>query len=214
MLIIDTTFYKKFGVMLFRSWDLRKNLLYKIVDSEKNIDYKEGIEELQCDGWEITAIVSDGRPGLRSLFPNIPFQLCQFHKFQRVTQLISKNPKLEASKDLRELMFLLKDTDRRSMTELLRRWHEIWGDFLKEKTTNILTGKTHFTHKRLRSAFFSVRRDLDVLFTFQDYYNTLDIPQNSNSIEGYFSHLNAKLNIHRGTSKSTQINLINDLIFL
>ena len=200
--------------MNFRSWDLKKNILYKIVNTEKNIDYKEGIKELQSDGWEITAIVSDGRPGLRELFPDIPFQLCQFHQFQRITQLISKNPKLEASKDLRKIMFFLKQTDRESLTELLRRWHIIWGDFLKEKTVNISSGKPHYTHKRLRSAFFSIRRNLDVLFTFQDYYNSLDIPKTSNSIEGYFSHLNSKLNLHRGASKSTQINLVHDLIFL
>lgn len=200
--------------MNFRSWDLKKNLLYKIVDTEKNIDYKEGIKELISDGWEILAIVSDGRPGLRKLFPDIPFQLCQFHQFQRVTQLISKNPKLKASKDLREIMFYLRQTDRESMTEFLRRWHEKWGDFLKEKTTNISTNKMVYTHKRLRSAFFGVLRNLDVLFTFQDYCQELDIPRTSNSIEGYFSHLNAKLNIHRGASKSTQINLVQDLIFL
>jgi len=200
--------------MLFRSWDLRENLLYKIVYSERNIDYKKGIEELISDGWEITAIVSDGRPGLRKLIPDTPFQLCQFHKFQRITQLISKNPNLEASKDLRKILFLLKQTDRESMTFFLEQWYNSWGDFLKEKTVDFITGESHFTHKKLRSAFFSMRRDLDVLFTFQDHYKTLNIPQTSNSIEGYFSHLNSKLNIHRGASKSTQINLISQLIFL
>ena len=214
VLIIDTTFYKQFGVMLFRSWDLKRNLLYKIVHSERNADYKEGVEELISDGWKITAIVSDGRPGLRKLLPSIPFQLCQFHKFQRITQLISRNPRLEAGRDLRRILFCLKQTDRESMTFFLKRWYECWGDFLKEKTLNIITGKYHFTHRKLRSAFFSIRRDLDVLFTFQDHYKVLNIPQTSNSIEGYFSHLNSKLNIHRGASRSTQINLIFQLIFV
>jgi hypothetical protein len=213
VLLVDTTFYKQFGLMVFRSSNLKKNLLWKIVETETNDEYRSGIQELLDNGWNIVAIVADGRPGLSKLFPAIPFQKCQFHQFQTVTQCISKNPKLEASRELRQIMFFLKQTDHASFECLLSRWHEKWKEFLAEKTTNLITGKSHFTHQRLRRAFFSVRRNLDHLFTFQYHSQDIQIPNTTNSIDGYFSHLNNKLNIHRGASKSTQINLVHALIF-
>jgi len=167
ILIIDTTYFKQFGLMVFRASNLKKNLLWKIVAHETNQEYRLGIQSLLDDGFTIFGIVADGKPGLKKLFPDIPFQLCQFHQFQRVTQLISKNPKLEASQELRQIMFHLKETDKVSFEFWLQNWHEKWRDFLGEKTIDTLTGKSHFTHQRLRKAFFSIRRNRDFLFTFQ-----------------------------------------------
>ena len=95
VLAIDTTYFRQFGLMLFRSTNLKKNLFWKIVDHETNEEYRAGIEILIQDGWEILAIVADGKPGLSKLFPDIPFQKCHFHQFQTVTQCISKNPQLQ-----------------------------------------------------------------------------------------------------------------------
>ena len=79
---------------------------------------------------------------------------------------------------------------------------------------DILTGKSHFTHQRLRQTFFSVRRNLDPLFTFQFHSKEIEIPNTTNSLDGYFTHLKEKLAVHHGASKNTQINLISRLIFL
>ena len=64
-------------------------------------------------------------------------------------------------------MFYLKETDRASFEYFLDEWYESWKDFLKEKTTNIFTKKEQYTHQRLRRAYFGLRRNLDLLFTFQ-----------------------------------------------
>lgn len=214
VLIVDTTYFKQFGLMLFRASNLKKNLLWKIVDHETNEEYRSGVQELINDSWEILGIVADGKPGLRKLFPDIPFQLCQFHQFQRVTQLISKNPKLEASQEFRQIMFRLKETDFASFEYWIHEWYEKWKDFLSEKTVDEITGKSHFTHQRLRKAFFSVRRNIPSLFTFQFHSQEIEIPNTTNSLDGYFSHLKSKLSVHRGASKNTQILLISELIFL
>lgn len=214
VLAIDTTYFKQFGLMLFRAVNLKKNLFWKIVDHETNEEYRAGIQRLIEDGWNILAIVADGKPGLGNLFPDIPFQLCQFHQFQAVTRYISKNPKLQASQELRQIMFWLKETDKASFEHFLVQWHERWKEFLAEKTIDPITQKTSFTHKRLRQAFFGIRRNLDCLFTFQFHSQQILIPNTTNSIDGYFSHLKSKLSVHRGASVSTQINLISELIFL
>jgi hypothetical protein len=213
VLIVDTTYFSQFGLMVFRASNLGKNLFWKTVDHETNEAYRSGIQVLINDGWEIFGIVADGKPGLSKLFPNIPFQLCQFHQFQIVTRYISKNPKLEASKELRQIMFYLKETDYESFKYWLEEWHTSWKEFLAEKTTDLVTGKSCFTHKRLRQAFFSVRRNLKPLFTFQFHLQVIQIPNTTNSLDGYFSHLKSKLSVHRGASKTTQINLISELIF-
>ena len=213
VLVVDTTYFSQFGLMVFRATNLKQNLLWKIVDHETNSEYMSGIEALINDGWEILAIIADGKPGLGKLFPEIPFQLCQFHQFQRITQLISKNPKLQASQELREILFLLKETDRLSFEYFLNEWHERWKDFLKEKTLDLVSGKSHFTHRRLRTAYFGLRRNLNVLFTFQYHSKKIQIPNTTNSLDGYFAHLKNKLSVHQGASKNTQINLISQLIF-
>ncbi len=214
VLIIDTTYFKKFGVMAFRSSNLKKNLLWYKVDHETNELYRKGIQELIDDGWNILAIVADGKRGLNRLFPCIPFQLCQFHQFQIITRYISKNPQLEASKELRELMFLMKQTDRASFEYWLNKWHKKWENFLGEKSINILTNKKSFTHKRLRQAYFSLRRNLPYLFTFEKHFKEFKIPTTTNSLDGYFSHLKSKLSVHRGASENTQLKLISSIIFI
>lgn len=210
---MDTTYFKQFGLMVFRASNLKKNLLWKIVDHETNEEYRSGIQELLDNGWDILAIVADGKPGLGNLFLGIPFQKCQFHQFQSVTQCISKNPKLQASQELRRIMFHLKETDQASFEYWIKEWYEKWKDFLKEKTTNIFTGKQQFTHQRLRRAYFGLKRNLSALFTFQHHSKEILIPNTTNSLDGYFSHLKSKISVHRGASKETQINLISELIF-
>lgn len=214
VLIVDTTYFSQFGLMVFRSSNLKKNLLWKIVEHETNEAYQSGIQLLLDDGWDIQGLVADGKPGLGKLFPDIPFQLCQFHQFQTVTQRISKNPKLEAGKEFRQLMFWLKETDYESFSYLLDTWYKEWKEFLAEKSFDPFTGKSTFTHQRLRQAFFSVRRNKEILFTFQYHSHVIEIPKTTNSLDGYFTHLKSKLSVHQGASKNTQINLISDLIFL
>jgi len=213
VIIIDTTYLEQFGLMVFRSANLKENLLWYKVSHETNDLYRKGIEELIALGWIIKAIVADGKPGLSKLFPQIPFQLCQFHQFAVVTRYISKKPKLIASIELRQLMFLLKETDEASFTYWLNEWHKKWGDFLNEKTINSITEKSSYTHKRLRSAHRSIRRNLIFLFTFERNIPTLYIPTTTNSLDGYFSHLKSKLSVHRGASKQTQLKIIQRLIF-
>ncbi len=199
--------------MLFRAENLGKNLLWYKVNHETNDLYREGVQELLGDGWDIVALVADGKPGLGRLFPNIPFQMCQFHMFQIITRKISKRPRLEAGKELRELLFLLTETDKQSFEKWLQEWHERWNDFLLERTVDSFTGKSSFTHKRLRSAYSSLKRNIDDLFTFQFHSQELPIPNTTNSIDGYFSHLKSKTNVHRGVSPDTQLKLISFLIF-
>ena len=79
--------------------------------------------------------------------------------------------------------------------------------FLKERTKNLETGKSHYTHKRLRSAYRSLKTNLKWLFTWYDYYE-LNIPNTTNAIDGHFADLKNKLRNHNGLSKERKMKFI------
>ncbi len=170
VVLMDTTYWgRNFGVMLFKDAITKENLLKYYVKNETNFLYKKGIEELALKGFTIVAIVSDGRKGLAQSFGSIPVQMCQFHQVAIIRRYITKNPKLPASIELKELVSMMKMTDRESFEGGLNNWFIKWEDFLNERTVNIETGKSYYTHKRLRSAYRSLKSNLPWLFTWYDY---------------------------------------------
>jgi len=197
---MDTTYWgTNFGVMLFKDAITKENLLKYYVKYETNALYKRGVEELKNQGFEIGAIVCDGRRGLINSFHDIPVQMCQFHQAAIVRRYITKNPRLPASIELMEIVTMMKQTDRESFEEALKLWHKNWKSFLDERTINEKTGKSHYTHKRLRSAYRSLNTNINWLFTWYDNIE-LNIPNTTNALEGHFSDLKNKLRNHNGLS--------------
>lgn len=98
---------------------LRYHVKYKT-----NILYKQGIELLKRRGFEIEAIICDGRKGLTELYNDVPIQLCQFHQIQAVTRYLTKNPQLEAGKELYSLAKSLTTISKASFIKRLSDWKE------------------------------------------------------------------------------------------
>ena len=89
----------------------------------------------------------------------------------------------------------------------LDNWHLSWLDYLNERSKSPTTGKTYYTHKRLRSAYLSLKRHLPYLFTFQEH-KELIIPNTTNALDGQFADLKNKLRNHNGLSKKRKIKFI------
>lgn len=209
---MDTTYWgRRFGVMLFKDAVTKENLLKYYVKTETNNLYKLGIEELIKRGYTIAAIVCDGRKGLIQSFPQIPVQMCQFHQSAIIRRYLTKKPKLLAAKELMEIMDIMKKTDKESFTGALQDWFEKWEGFLKERTTNLETGKSFYTHKKLRSAYRSLRNNLKWLFTWYDHFE-LNIPNTTNAIDGHFADLKNKLRNHNGLSLSRKMKFIDEFL--
>ena len=205
---MDTTYWgRDFGVMLFKDAITKENLLKYYVKNETNFLYKKGIEELLLKGFTITAIVSDGRKGLAQSFNSVPVQMCQFHQVAIIRRYITKNPKLPASIELKELVAMMKMTDKESFQGALDEWFCKWEGFLNERTVNIETGRSYYTHKRLRSAYRSLKSNLPWLFTWYDYIE-LNIPNTTNAIDGHFADLKNKLRNHNGLSMQIKMKFI------
>lgn len=197
---MDTTYWgRSFGVMLFKDAITKENLLKYYVKSETNALYVSGINELIALGFDITAIVCDGRRGLMQSFKGIPIQMCQFHQSAIIRRYLTKKPKLKAAQELMNVLDLMKQTDKESFIGALQQWNEKWQDFLNERTINPETKKTFYTHKKLRSAYRSLSNNLPWLFTWYDNID-LNIPNTTNAIDGHFADLKNKLRNHNGLS--------------
>ncbi len=184
----------------------RTHLKY-YVRNETNFLYKKGVKELESRGYTVVAIVSDGRKGLTQSFGSIPVQMCQFHQVAIIRRYITKNPKLPASIELKELVAMMKMTDKESFEGSLNDWFFKWEGFLSERTLNFETGRSYYTHKRLRSAYRSLKSNLPWLFTWYDYIE-LNIPNTTNAIDGHFADLKNKLRNHNGLSRKRKIKFI------
>jgi len=209
---MDTTYWGRgFGVMLFKDAITKINLLKYYVKNESNQKYTEGIMSLQAQGFIVQAIVCDGRKGLIQSFGSVPVQMCQFHQVAIIRRYLTKNPKLQASKDLMEIVAIMKQTDKESFEGALLDWFEKWKKFLNERTINEQTGKSAYTHKKLRSAYRSLKNNLKWLFTWYDNME-LHIPNTTNAIDGHFADLKNKLRMHNGLSIKRKKKFIDEFL--
>ena len=105
----------------------------------------------------------------------------------------------------------MTQTDKESFSGMLNEWYQKWENFLKAKTINEQTRKWSYTHKRLRSAYRSLKSNLPYLFTWYDYPE-LNIPNTTNSLEGFFSSLKIKLQVHAGLKIKRKLKFINEFL--
>jgi hypothetical protein len=211
VILMDTTYFGRgFGVMLFKDVYSGKNLYKMYVKTETNQQYADGINYLLQNGFVIKAIVCDGRKGLLGLWSSIPLQMCQFHQVAIIKIYLTRKPKMQASKELWELVLLLVKTDKESFEGGLNNWNSKWGDFLNEQKKDE-QGKKRYVHKRLRSAYRSLKTNLPWLFTWYDNL-ALKIPNTTNAIDGHFADLKNKLRNHNGLSKERKIKFIDEFL--
>lgn len=209
---MDSTYWgRTFGVMLFKDNITKENLLKYYIKNETNAKYIEGIETLKSKGYNIKAIVCDGRRGLIQSFVNIPVQMCQFHQASIVRRYITKNPRMPAAIELKQITELMKQTDKKTFEGALKEWYLRWETFLNERSVNEQKGKSYYTHKRLRSAYRSLKTNLKWLFTWYDEIE-LNIPNTTNAIDGHFADLKNKLRNHNGLSVERKKKFIDEFL--
>jgi len=210
--IADVTFWgREYGVLVIRSYDLKQNLIWLQVKVETAAIYQEARSILEELGFTFDAIVLDGKPGIKQVFKDMPIQHCQFHQIKTVNKYLTRRPKLQAAIELRTIALALTEVNENYFTILLNQWHEKWKKFLKERTTNPVTKKWFYTHKRIRSAFRSLNTNLPYLFTYQKYPE-LHIPNTTNSLDGSFSHLKQIIGIHRGLTRERRWRLVQEVL--
>jgi hypothetical protein len=207
---MDTTYFGLgFGVLVMKDTYTKNILWLKFVHHETLSDYAEGIRIIENQGTRIDGIVCDGLRGMFYQFSQYRVQMCQFHQVQIVLRYITRKPKLQASIELKSLMHLMCKTDKESFIGAFEDWCVKWESFLNERLKDPQTGKSRYVHKRLRSAYLSVKRNLPWLFTWYDNIE-IGIPNTNNLLEGCFTALKNKLRNHNGLSRERKRKFIKE----
>ena len=129
---------------------------------------KEGADWLLKNGFKIAGIVCDGLRGMFALFADYPVQMCQFHQISIVRRYLTQQPDLQDSNELLSLVKTMTHTDKKQFIGMFSDWEHKWSNFLKESSLDKKTGKTRYTHKRIRSTYLSLKRNMKELWTFSD----------------------------------------------
>ncbi|WP_457605482.1 IS256 family transposase, variant Zn-binding type, partial [Nitratifractor sp.] len=200
VLVIDATFFgkrsDKFGLLVAKDTRSMKPVGYRFIQTETLDEYALMLKRLRLKGFVIRAVTVDGKRGLFGLFGDLPVQMCHFHQQAIVTRYLTRKPKIPASIDLKRVASYLGRVNACRFQILLDAWYQRHAVFLEEKVEDESRRGWHYKHKRLRSAYRSLRNNFPYLFTYRSYPE-LKIHHTTNALDGgLFSPLKALLKIH------------------
>ena len=109
------------------------------------------------------------------------------------------------------LALTLTKTNETTFTKALSDYEKKWQHFLEEKTVVLGINRPQYTHKNVRSALRSLKSNLHNLFTYQRYPE-LNIPNTTNSIDGYFASVKKKTAAHHGLRHDRRFRVISELL--
>ena len=211
---LDTTYWgRNFGLMVIKDALRNKILWRKYVRYETIKDYLEGVEWLKFQGFKIYGAVIDGMRGLAQALYPIPVQMCQFHQIMIVRRYLTQDPDIEASIELLCLIKEITRMDKESFIGAFEEWYERNKDTLNERVNDrrIRRKTPPFMRPRLRSAYLSIKRNMQLLWTFYDHPET-GLPNTNNALEGVFLDIKSKTRVHKGISRNNRKKLLDEYI--
>lgn len=212
VLIFDATYFgKQDGILVARDPNERENIFAEEIVSETKAVYENAKREVESLDYLLQAVVLDGRRGVPRVFEGIPIQICQFHQLQIVRRKLTLRPETDAGKDLLAIGMSISRLTEERLTKLLVQWEKKYHSFLNEKTYVFGCNRWHYTHRRVRSAYRSLVTNLPYLFTYQKYPE-LNIPNTTNSLDGYFSRVKNLLSAHRGQTQERRWKMIRGIL--
>ena len=160
---------------------------------------------MMAHGLQPAAITIDGNTSvtraLKAVWPDIIIQRCITHIQRQGLSWLRRYPKLEASKDLREILLTLTNVKEERGRELFikdfLRWEKRYGRFVLSLPSR---DKVYGDLQRTRSL---------ILHALPNMFHYLDdqcIAATTNKLEGYFSRLKEIYRKHRGMSKKHRQN--------
>lgn len=214
--LVDSSFFgdkdhEQWGVLVFKDATSGEDLWWKFIKTESLNDYREGYHYLSKLGYIFLSVTCDGFRGLVNIFKGVPVQFCHFHQKQIIRRYVTRNPKLVAGIDLKELAEMLGEIPSDEFKQYLKAYLNHHRKFLDEKTVDPITKKSHFTHQRLRSAIKSLITNFEYLFTYEKHPH-FHIPITNNALESHFSHIKTLTRIHRGLKKKIKQKFIETIL--
>lgn len=210
---MDATYFQQFCLVAYQDNTDGYIQLIRFTDGEHYEEIKEDLTNLILLGVRLESITTDGHKSvlkaIKKAIPDVTVQRCLVHIQRMCLVWLTKYPKHIAGQELRKLVLLLlkikTENDQLFWINELKQWHQQHKDYLNEKTVNEQTGRYWYTHKLLRRSYSLIKRALPNMF---HYLQNPNIPNTTNGIEGYFSHLKNHLDVHRGLTLKNRINFI------
>jgi hypothetical protein len=215
VVVMDVTYFGSWGVLVVidPSADVAAGenmvLYYGFLDgTERTVHYEVALDTLEGLGYTVLGATIDGRRGVRELLQsrNIPVQYCQFHQAQTITRCLTRRPYLVESRSLRSIALDLTITTRAHMAVRLQAWYAVNKIWLKQKEPF----EERYAHPRTRRAYFSLKRNLPYLFTYQRP-TLLPMPNTTNALDGRFGVWKDMLQRHRGCSRALKTKILRSL---
>ena len=213
---IDGTYFKRWGCALVYKAG-KEIIFWDFVLRENHFVYSFNLIQLAKRGYIIKGVTSDRHgslvSALKSTLPiDTPHQHCLVHLQRFCQSFLTKKPKTEAGKQLLELVLFLNKINGHYQKNIWLKWFER----LEKRHTDLIKERTYFknqegritwwyTHRNLRRVFRTIRKSINNLFLYLDHP---ELPKDTNGLEGEFSHLKTKLNIHRGMKRERKENFV------
>ncbi|MDE7117262.1 MAG: hypothetical protein K2O61_01300 [Bacteroidaceae bacterium] len=124
---------------------MRKKILWrKYVNHETIASYMEGVDWLRNNEFKIYGAVIDGMRGLAQALWSIPVQLCQFHQILAVRHYLTRDPDLDAPRELLHLVNNITRMGQESFVGAFNQWYEgIRRPSMGGYMTNVSKRKLH-----------------------------------------------------------------------
>lgn len=172
--------------------------------SECSYGYKKLIQELLDNWYTIYVLISDGGTGIASIvryFDILRHQRCHIHLLRDLKTGL-RIPSRKMKSNLRKYYFykyakLVLDSNSEEQ-KLFRLKHF-------KKTIQLMWTPQATNEINSIRAFI---KNLKLSFTWLEYQDIWNIPKTTNQIEGYISHLNARLKTMRGLKNPDNAGLI------
>lgn len=196
---LDATYWGRgHGILLAIDEASGIPLYLAMITNETTADYVAAVSSIENRGYAIKGIIIDGKKSLFTQFSGYSIQMCQFHMKQIVRRYITQHPRLKAAIALKRIVDSLACANKDNFCSAYQQWKSDWHATITRRTT-LSSGKTRYTHRRLRSAMHSLDFYLPYLFTYQAE-SCAGMPNTNNKIEGIFTSLKTKMNAHNGMS--------------
>lgn len=209
--VFDATHIGEDILLVARVPALKANLGFAWIPSETKEAYAGLRDFVESKGFTLVAVVLDGRTGIPRVFSDMPVQICQFHQQKTIKKKLTLRPETEAGQELLSLAFSLAGSNEKKLSRELSVWLQTYESFMNEKTHVLGTRRWRYTHRRVRSAYRSFKRNLPNLFTYQKYPE-LEIPNTTNSLDGFWSRVKNLLAAHRGKSRERMKKIVTEIL--
>ena len=215
---MDATYFAQFCMVVYQDDLDGYTQLIRFTDGEHYEEIKEDLNNLIRLGVHLESITTDGHKSvlkaIKESIPDVTVQRCLVH-IQRMCLLwLTRYPKHSSGQQLRSLVLMLlkikTGNDRIYWIKELGSWYKRHKEYLSERTYNEATGRYWYKHKLVRRSYFTIKRAMPNMF---HYLENANIPNTTNGIEGYFSHLKNHLDLHRGLTLKNRINFIKWYIY-